>query len=60
MKRTINQNHFFHIRLYKNVYATKQKIDKVYIKMRWIQGFINPRILYLPRQGAEVNILCLG
>jgi len=28
--------------------------------MRWIQGFINPRILYLQRPDAEANILFLG
>jgi len=28
--------------------------------MRWIQGFINPRILYLLRPEAKVNILLLG
>ena len=28
--------------------------------MSWIQGFINPRILYLPRPEAEENISFLG
>jgi len=28
--------------------------------MRWIQGFINPRILYLPRPGGRGKYIILG